>query len=93
MHDVMTIEEVATYLQLGRRSVYRLARRGDLPRKKVLGRWRFHVRDIDDRTRAASGFETPVTANRGNGASKTPTNNDGGVDMYEIGRASCRERV
>lgn len=47
MHNVMTIDEVATYLQLGRRSVYRLLKQGDLPGRKVLGRWRFHVQDVD----------------------------------------------
>lgn len=45
--DIMTVREVAAYLQLGYRSVYRLAQRGELPGRKVLGRWRFHVRHID----------------------------------------------
>ena len=47
VNRVMTIDEVAAYLQLGRRSVYRLAQRGEIPGRKILGRWRFSVREID----------------------------------------------
>jgi excisionase family DNA binding protein len=45
--SIITVREVAAYLQIGFRSVYWLAQRGDLPGRKVLGRWRFHVKDID----------------------------------------------
>lgn len=45
--SIMTVREVAAYLQIGFRSVYRLAQQGDLPGRKVLGKWRFHVKDID----------------------------------------------
>jgi len=47
VNRVMTIDQVAAYLQLGRRSVYRLAQRGELPGRKILGRWRFSRREID----------------------------------------------
>ncbi|MFO0556238.1 MAG: helix-turn-helix domain-containing protein [Polyangiaceae bacterium] len=53
--DVLTLDEVADYLQLGKRSVYRLVNSGELPGRKVLGRWRFHVRDVENWLRA-----TPV---------------------------------
>jgi excisionase family DNA binding protein len=43
----MTIDDVAAYLRLGRRSVYRLAVGREIPGRKVLGRWRFHLRDVE----------------------------------------------
>ncbi len=46
--SIMTLNEVAQYLKLGRRSVYRLANDGKLSGRKVLGRWRFRRDDIDE---------------------------------------------
>lgn len=45
--EVMTVDEVARYLRLGRRVVYRLAQEGVLPGRKIANRWRFHPRDIE----------------------------------------------
>lgn len=39
--DIMNINEVAEYLQLSTKSIYRLLKRGELPAKKVLNKWRF----------------------------------------------------
>jgi len=39
--DILTIEEAAEYLRLGKRSVYKLAKSGKLPAKMVLNKWRF----------------------------------------------------
>jgi len=38
---VMTVQEVSEYLKLAESTVYRLAREGRLPARKVGGRWRF----------------------------------------------------
>lgn len=46
-NSIMSVREVAAYLQLNYRSVYKLVRRAGLPGRKLLGRWRFHVRDVD----------------------------------------------
>lgn len=45
--DVMTIAELATYLQVGDRTVYRMVNRGELPGAKVAGQWRFLKSEID----------------------------------------------
>jgi excisionase family DNA binding protein len=45
--DIMTLREVAEYLQLGPRSVYKLVRLGGLPGRKLLGRWRFLLKDVN----------------------------------------------
>jgi excisionase family DNA binding protein len=39
--EILTIKEAAAYLQIGTRSLYRLAREGRVPAKKVLNKWRF----------------------------------------------------
>lgn len=44
---VMTIEDVAKYLKLGRRSVYQLVKSGEIPARKILNRWRIHIDDLE----------------------------------------------
>ena len=43
----MTVREVANYLNVDEKTVYRLAQKGDLPGFKVAGTWRFKRDDID----------------------------------------------
>ncbi len=43
----MTVRQVAAYLNVDAKTVYRLAKRGDLPGFKVAGTWRFKKDDID----------------------------------------------
>lgn len=38
--QVLTIEEVATYLRLSRKTAYRMARSGELPAFKAANHWR-----------------------------------------------------
>ena len=44
----MTVQEVAEYLNVDPKTVYRLVNRGNLPGFKVGGTWRFQKDDIDD---------------------------------------------
>jgi excisionase family DNA binding protein len=46
--DILTIEEAAQYLSLGKRSVYKLAKSGQLPAKMVLNKWRFEREALRD---------------------------------------------
>jgi excisionase family DNA binding protein len=39
--EILTIEEAADFLQIGKRSLYKLAKDGRIPCKKVLNKWRF----------------------------------------------------
>jgi excisionase family DNA binding protein len=39
--EILTIEEAAAYLQIGKRSLYKLAKEGRIPCKKILNKWRF----------------------------------------------------
>jgi excisionase family DNA binding protein len=43
----MTVREVATYLNVNEKTVYRLTQKRDLPGFKVAGAWRFRREDID----------------------------------------------
>jgi len=43
----MTVRDVAGYLNVDEKTVYRLAKRGELPGFKVAGSWRFKRTDLD----------------------------------------------
>ena len=43
----MTVREVAAYLNVNEKTIYRLAQRRELPGFKVAGAWRFQREDID----------------------------------------------
>jgi len=45
--DILTIQEVATYLKLNEKTAYRLASEGKLPGFKVGGSWRFKRVDLE----------------------------------------------
>lgn len=46
--SAMTVREVADYLNVDEKTVYRLAKRAELPGFKVAGTWRFKREDIDE---------------------------------------------
>src|SRR5690606_7045259 len=48
MPAVMTTKELAEYLRLSERSVYRLLERGEIPAVKVGGQWRFRKSAVDE---------------------------------------------
>lgn len=45
--EVMTIDDLALYLQLSKSSLYKLAQEGKVPGQKVGRHWRFHRETID----------------------------------------------
>ena len=45
--DILTIKEVAEYLKVTERTLYRLAQEGRIPAFKVGASWRFKRADID----------------------------------------------
>lgn len=49
--EIMTIREVAAYLRLAEKSVYRYAAEGKIPGFKVGGAWRFRRDEIEEYTR------------------------------------------
>ena len=50
MTDVMTVREVAEYLKVKDRTIYRLVANEEIPGFKVGGSWRFRKSEIDQWT-------------------------------------------
>ena len=48
MTELMTVEEVASYLRLTKRTIYRMLKRGKFPAIKVGNRWRFERNSIEE---------------------------------------------
>jgi excisionase family DNA binding protein len=45
--EIFTLDEVAAYLKVGKRTIYRLAAGKKIPAFKVGGTWRFSRQEID----------------------------------------------
>lgn len=45
--EILTLDEVATYLKAGKKTVYRLAQQGEIPGFKLGGTWRFRRSELD----------------------------------------------
>lgn len=62
-----TVRQVAEYLSVNERTVYRMAERGDLPAFKVGDAWRFRREDIDawiERQQRERGGDTTTKGRR-----------------------------
>lgn len=46
-HELMTIEELAEYLRVKKRTIYDWLKRGKIPAIKAVGQWRFKKDRID----------------------------------------------
>ena len=46
--QTMTVRDVAGYLNVDKKTVYRLVQGGELPGFKVAGAWRFKPSDLDE---------------------------------------------
>ena len=55
MTELMTVEEVARYLRVTAKTVYRLLKRGRIPAVKVGRQWRFEQGSIDEWLHQSSG--------------------------------------
>lgn len=58
---IMTIGEVADYLKVTERTIYRLAGAKQIPAFKVGGSWRFSKADIDGWIKSQSSTDSPVS--------------------------------
>ena len=54
--EVLTIDELATYLKVSKSTLYKLVQEGKIPGQKVGKHWRFH-RDVIERW---LGKDTPI---------------------------------
>ena len=46
-HQILSVKQLAEYLDMATVTIYRLANRGELPGAKVGGQWRFHRQAVD----------------------------------------------
>lgn len=70
--EILTIKQVAEYLKVTERTIYRLAAAKKIPAFKVGGAWRFSHADIDSWIRQQS-MEVLGTEHEGIDATKGPT--------------------
>ena len=47
LDQAMTVRDVASFLNVDEKTIYRLVIKGELPGFKVLGSWRFQKSDLD----------------------------------------------
>ena len=62
MKEIMTPREAAEYLSVHVRTIYRLAKNGDIPGRKIGGSWRFKKDALD---LWLSGREKPILEEKG----------------------------
>ena len=62
MKEIMTPREAAEYLSVHVRTIYRLAKKGEIPGRKLGGSWRFKKDALDE---WLSGRENPASDPKG----------------------------
>ncbi|WP_089400506.1 methylation-associated defense system helix-turn-helix domain-containing protein MAD1 [Noviherbaspirillum humi] len=58
--EILTLEEVAAYLKAGKRTVYRLAQKGEIPAFKLGGTWRFRRSELESWIAKSINKKKPV---------------------------------
>lgn len=65
---ILTLDEIVAYLKIGKRTLYGLAAKGEIPAFKVGGVWRFRRSEIDqwiaDQTQASTKNEVMLKCER-----------------------------
>jgi excisionase family DNA binding protein len=77
--EILTIKEVAEYLKVTDRTIYRLAGAKKIPAFKVGGTWRFSRADIDEwiRRQSTEGVAEPLGDSQGDDQSGGSAGNPG----------------
>lgn len=71
--EILIIKQVAAYLKVTERTIYRLAAARKIPAFKVGGTWRFSQADIDRWISQQSAPAAPAERMRGSKSRKTPS--------------------
>ncbi|MCU0665851.1 MAG: helix-turn-helix domain-containing protein [Candidatus Omnitrophica bacterium] len=61
---LMTIDDLAGYLKVSRRTIYEWLKTHKIPAVKLIGQWRFKRDKIDAWLDSSSAFSTPNTRRR-----------------------------
>lgn len=59
MNKLMTVQQVADYLQMSTDKVYDMAQEGEIPALKIRQQWRFNTEDIDAWLKSCSVNSVP----------------------------------
>jgi len=70
MSEILTVDELAEYLNMSRAKIYHMAQRGELPAAKIGAHWRFR-KDIIDRWILQNIAETTADSGDGNSGEHT----------------------
>jgi len=63
----LTLEEAAKHLKIGKSTIYRLAREGDLPAHRMGRVWRFDAEELDRWVKSGTMKESQQMRGRPNG--------------------------
>jgi excisionase family DNA binding protein len=74
---ILTIKQVADYLKVTERTIYRLAAAKQIPAFKVGGSWRFSWSDIDSWIKLQSMESLETSREQGGDAAGQPNNGEG----------------
>jgi len=47
VEKLMTLSQLAEYLQLGKSTIYKMVQKGEIPGIKIANQWRFDKREIE----------------------------------------------
>ena len=61
MNEIMTIKQVAEYLKVSPRSIYKLVKDGSIPTFRIMNMWRFERSKIDQWINEKNGINNSVT--------------------------------
>ncbi len=59
MKEILTPREAAEYLSIHVRTIYRLAKKGGIPGRKIGGSWRFKKNALDEWLSGKTNFSPP----------------------------------
>jgi excisionase family DNA binding protein len=60
----LTIDELVTYLKMGRTKLYTMAQKGFIPGKKIGNQWRFDREEIDEWIKSGRAAESSTLGTR-----------------------------
>lgn len=64
MTQLMTVQQVAEYLQMSNDKIYDMAQKGELPALKIRQQWRFNREDVDSWLRSCCVNSDPGKSQR-----------------------------
>ena len=65
MNEIMTIKQVAEYLKVSPRSIYKLVKDGSIPTFRIMNMWRFERSKIDQWINEINGINNSFNVKEG----------------------------